>query len=128
MCWWRRCRWRPCLPCVAAFPAVPLVEVIQKRRRNRAGPEQIHVTRFTVTEGEELRVSANLEIIASEDIEIAGDLMVDRARLAGANAPPSASVALDASDGDHQPAVIRERFQAHFDLVSGHAVDSGADE
>ncbi len=101
--------------------------MIQKRRRNRAGPEQIHVTRFTVTEGEELRVSANLELIASEGIEIAGDLMVDRARLAGANAP-SASVALDASDGDHQPAVIRERFQAHFDLVSGHAVDSGADE
>jgi hypothetical protein len=55
-------------------------------------PTQMHVTSFTVAEGEVKRVSANLEIIAAEGIDVSGDLIVDGSA--------AGDLALTAENGD----------------------------
>ncbi len=75
-----------------------------------AEPERMLVTRFTVAEGEERRVSANLEIIASEGIEIAGDLFVDPTE--------PGDIKLVAEDGD---IIISGRLVDHHQRRTGSA-------
>ncbi|MCP4247028.1 MAG: hypothetical protein GY778_08255 [bacterium] len=55
-------------------------------------PEQMRVQKFIVPEGEQQQVSSNLEIIAADGIEIAGELLVDPT--------PGGDLALTAEDGD----------------------------